>query len=85
MIIIGKESSVRSLMIFRKLKKMHFDTYYMQPNDSLKMVSERLGKPIFFRVNALFKPYSLYEPKYSYPEFSIKYHEAMAKLLTQGQ
>lgn len=80
-ILIGKESSLRSLLVFKRLKSLEFDIYYMKPDESFNMKAEELSRPIYFKVNELFKPYSLYEPKFSYPEFSENYHSSMVKIL----
>lgn len=82
-VILAREGNIRNLIVFKRLKKIDFDIYYMKQEDRLAIAAEELNSPIFFRVNKMKMPYNIYEPKYSYPMFSMHYHSAMKRLLVK--
>lgn len=82
-IVIGKESSKRNLIILQKTKKISQKIFLMRPTDSFGISMENLNRPLFFRINELGRPYNLYSPKFSYPQFSIQYHTTMVSQLNR--
>lgn len=81
-IILAKENSKRSLAILQKTRRIHQKMYLMNGDDSFNMSMEKLNQPIFFRINRLGQPYNLYSPKFSFPQFSKRYHATMVRQLT---
>lgn len=81
-IILAKEENKRNLLILQRTRRIHQKMYLMKVDDSFKISMEELNRPLFFRINTLGRPYNLYSPKFSYPQFSEQYHKTIVKLVS---
>ncbi|MBL7835366.1 MAG: hypothetical protein JNK18_15515 [Cyclobacteriaceae bacterium] len=80
-IIIGKEKSLRILRVLRKNEQIQNPMYWMDMQSSFNFSFEQLNRPVFFKLNADGRPYNIYSPKFSYPQFSEIYHKTMSDIL----
>lgn len=80
-IILIKHQSVREAKIFMQLEEAEFPTYLLAPQDRLGLAIATLHRPFYFRIRTDGSLFSLYSPKFSYPELSERYHRVMSSIL----
>lgn len=79
-IIIAKEKSIRIVRVLKKTEKIRNPMYWMDMESSFNFSFERLDRPVFFKLTNEGRPYNIYSPKFSYPQFSEVYHKTMSEI-----